>query len=65
MAEPDRDTPERRDERARWSRDIAKMLRGMTGVSPDIRPGLRYAADLLDPPPMPDDSAVGGPQVDS
>ncbi len=44
-----RDTPERRDERALWARDIARMLREKTEVAPELRPGILYAADWLDP----------------
>lgn len=36
--------------RAEWTRDIASMLRGMTKVPPEVRPGLVYAANFLDPP---------------
>lgn len=36
--------------RAEWTREIASMLRGMTKVPPEVRPGLVYAANFLDPP---------------
>lgn len=36
--------------RAAWTRDIAATLRGTTEVPSEVRPGLVYAANLLDPP---------------
>lgn len=47
----DRDTPERRDERAKWLTDIAKILRATTNV-PDPKAFL-VVADFLDPPEVP------------
>lgn len=45
----ERDTPEAERERAAWTRDIARMLRGQTAVAPELRPGFLAAAEWLDP----------------
>lgn len=43
-----RDTPERVDERARWTADMADILRGFTmDANPALLPGVRWAADYL------------------
>lgn len=45
-----RDTPEAARERAAWTRDVATMLREQTEVMPELRAGIVWAADWLDPP---------------
>lgn len=45
-----RDSAEAAAERALWTRDIAKILRNQTAAPAEMRPGLLYAADFLDPP---------------
>jgi hypothetical protein len=50
MSQEWRESPEAYGERAAWTMDVAMMLRGMTAVDPELRKGVVYAADWLDPP---------------